>query len=61
MLADGDGKVFCDALNQALFLSRHTPYHTDKGPKVRQENETWKYTSMQTIDESVWVYLNKFC
>lgn len=39
VLAEGDRKVFSDALNQALFLSRHKLYHIDQGPKVRQEDK----------------------
>lgn len=59
MLADGDGKIFSDVLNQALFLTRHTPYHTDQGPKVKQEDVTQKDIKTQKLQETKWVYFNR--
>lgn len=54
----GMEKVFSDALNQALFLARHTPYQTDQGPKVKQEDVTWKNTKIKKIRDIFykWVY-----
>lgn len=55
----GMEKVFIYALNQALFLSRLTPYHTDQGPKVKQEDVTQKDSKMQKIQDTPWVYFKR--